>query len=164
MGVRTAVTDGETPAATQTREGAAARPESRHAAGHDRRPRRWTGRTSRHSREQAAQALGVSLATVDRRVIPAIATVKAEWGARLIAVAELERYLGERTEEPRMVRRRPSRSGRRSTLSSEVVARIRRERAQGSSLAEIARRLNRDGIPTGQGGRHGSPSTVRVIL
>src|SRR6266545_1525495 len=37
-----------------------------------------------YSREQAAQALGVSLATLDRRVIPTIATVKTEWGARLI--------------------------------------------------------------------------------
>ena len=36
-----------------------------------------------YTREQAAQALGVSLATLDRRVVPAIATVKTEWGARL---------------------------------------------------------------------------------
>jgi hypothetical protein len=34
-----------------------------------------------YSREQAAQALDVSLATLDRRVVPAIATVKTEWGA-----------------------------------------------------------------------------------
>jgi predicted RNA-binding Zn ribbon-like protein len=33
-----------------------------------------------YSREQAAQALGISLATLDRRVVPAIATVKTEWG------------------------------------------------------------------------------------
>lgn len=117
-----------------------------------------------YSREQAAQALGVSLATLDRRVVPAIATVKTEWGARLIPTDELERYLAERTEEPRMPRRRPSRSGRRSTLPTEVVARIRREREQGSSLAEIADRLNRDGIPTGQGGRQWWPSTVRSVL
>ena len=117
-----------------------------------------------YSREQAAEALGVSLATLDRRVVPAIATVKTEWGARLIPAGELERYLAERTEEPRMERRRPSRSGRRSTLPAEVVARIRRERAQGSSLAEIAHRLNRDGIPTGQGGRQWWPSTVRAVL
>src|SRR6266508_4995295 len=37
-----------------------------------------------YTREQAAQALGVSLATLDRRVVPTIATVKTEWGARLI--------------------------------------------------------------------------------
>jgi hypothetical protein len=117
-----------------------------------------------YSREQAAEALGVSLATLDRRVIPAIATVKTEWGARLIPAAELERYLAERTEEPRKPRRRPSRSGRRSTLPTEVVARLHQERAQGPTLAEIADRLNRDGISTGQGGRQWWPSTVRAIL
>jgi Recombinase len=117
-----------------------------------------------YSREQAAQALGVSLSTLDRRVVPVIATVKTEWGARLIPAAELDRYLAERTEQLRRPRRGGTRSGRRSTLPTEVVARIRRERAQGSSLAEIAHRLNRDGIPTGQGGRQWWPSTVRVVL
>jgi hypothetical protein len=117
-----------------------------------------------YSREQAAQALGVSLATLDRRVIPTIATIKTEWGARLIPADALERYLAERTEEPRMPRRRPARSGRRSTLPAEVVARIRGEHAQGHSLAEIANRLNRDGIPTAQRGCQWWPSTVRVVL
>jgi hypothetical protein len=45
-----------------------------------------------------------------------------------------------------------------------VVARISRERAQGSSLAEIAHRLNRGDIPTSQGGRQWWPSTVRAVL
>src|SRR6266508_1307523 len=67
-----------------------------------------------YSREQAAQALGVSLATLERRVVPAIATVKTEWGARLIPAAELERYLAERTQEPRAPRWRRARSGRRA--------------------------------------------------
>jgi hypothetical protein len=117
-----------------------------------------------YSREQAAQALGVSLATLDRRVVPAIATVKTEWGARLIPAAELERYLAERAVEPRPRRWRRARSGRRSAVPPEVVARIRRERAQGGTLAEIAHALNRDGVPTGQGGRQWWPSTVRAIL
>jgi hypothetical protein len=33
-----------------------------------------------YSREQAAQAIGISLATLDRRVIPVIATIKTEVG------------------------------------------------------------------------------------
>src|ERR671922_1447068 len=110
-----------------------------------------------YSREQAAQALGVSLATLDRRVIPAIATVKTDWGARLIPAGELERYLAERTEGPRIPRRGATRSGRRSTLQPDVIARIRREHAHGSSLGEIARRLNREEIPTVQGGRQWWP-------
>lgn len=117
-----------------------------------------------YSREQAAQVLGVSLATLDRYVVPAIATVKTEWGSRLIPREEFDRYLAERTEEPRAPQRGRARSGRRSKLPPEVVARIRRERAHGSTLAEIARRLNRDGLPTSQGGRQWWPSTVRDIL
>jgi hypothetical protein len=117
-----------------------------------------------YSREQVAQALGISLATLDRRVVPAIATVKTEWGARLIPARELERYLAERGEQPRKLRWRAARSGRRSTLPAEVVTRIREEHARGDSLAEIARRLNRDGIPTAQGGRQWWPSTVRAVL
>lgn len=117
-----------------------------------------------YSREQAAQALGISLATLDRRVVPAIATVKTEWGARLIPIGELERYLAERQAEPRMRRRRVARSGRKPTLPPDVVARIHREHTCGATLAEIARRLNRDDIPTGQGGRQWWPSTVRAVL
>ena len=116
-----------------------------------------------YTREQAAQALGVSLATLDRRVVPAIATVKTEWGARLVPAAELERYLAERREE-RRIERRAERSDRRSALPPEVVARIRRDHARGATLGEIARRLNHDGIPTGQGGRQWWPSTVRAVL
>lgn len=114
-----------------------------------------------YSREQAARILGVSLATLDRRVVPTIATVKTEWGARLIPKTELDRYLAERTEAPRRRRTGP---GRKSTLPADVAARIRREHARGDSLAEIARRLNRDGIPTAQNGRQWWPSTVRVVL
>ncbi len=117
-----------------------------------------------YSREQAAQPLGVSLATLDRRVVPAIATVKTEWGARLIPAGELEHYLAERTEAPRMRRRQAAASGRKPTLLPDVVARIRHEHAHGASLAEIARGLNHDGVPTAQGGRQWWPSTVRAVL
>jgi Methyltransferase domain/Recombinase len=138
-------------------------PESRHVADLDRWPRRWTGRTSRLLARAGRAALGVSLATLGRRVVPVIATVKTEWRARLIPVAELERFLAERREEPRR-QPRATRSGRRPVLPPDVVARIRREHAQGVSLGEIARRLDRDEIPTGQGGRQWWPSTVRAVL
>jgi hypothetical protein len=117
-----------------------------------------------YSREQAAHALGISLATLDRRVVPAVKTVKADWGARLIPVGELERYLAERRQEPQKPSPQPLRSGRTSTLPPDVVARIIHERSQGTSLREVARQLNRDGVPTGQGGRQWWPSTVRSVL
>jgi hypothetical protein len=45
-----------------------------------------------------------------------------------------------------------------------VIARIRQQRAAGSSLAEIARTLSSDNVPTVQGGRQWWPSTVRAVL
>jgi hypothetical protein len=117
-----------------------------------------------YTREQAAQLLGVSLSTLDRRVIPAVATVKTEWGARLIPVGELHRFLDERREEPQIRRRTNERSGRKPSVPADIVVRVQRERADGATLGEIAKGLNRDGIPTGQGGRQWWPSTVRVVL
>jgi hypothetical protein len=117
-----------------------------------------------YTREQAAKALGVSLATLDRRVVPVIATVETEWGARLIPVAELERYLAERTQQPRRKRKPAKRSGRKAVVSPELIERIRGEHAKGSSLGEIARGLNTDRVRTAQGGRQWWPSTVRTVL
>ncbi len=117
-----------------------------------------------YTRTQAAQALGVSLATLDRRVVPAIATVRTEWGTRLIPVAALERYLAERRQEARAGRRRAVRPGRKPGLPPELVIRIRGEHAKGESLGEIARGLNADRVRTSQGGRQWWPSTVRAVL
>jgi hypothetical protein len=117
-----------------------------------------------YTREQAAEALGISLATLDRRVVPVIATVETEWGRRLIPVSELERYLAERTMQPRAERRPAKRAGRKTTVPPELVERIRTEHAGGISLAEIARQLNADRAPTAQGGRQWWPSTVRGVL
>src|SRR5205807_47805 len=113
---------------------------------------------------QAAEALGISLATLDRRVVPVIATVETEWGRRLIPVSELERYLTERTKQQRAERRPAKRGGRTASVPLELVERIRAERAGGSSLGEIARRLNADRVPTAQGGRQWWPSTVGSVL
>src|SRR5215213_3059683 len=54
-----------------------------------------------YTRSQAAEALGVSVQTIDRRVVPALANVKTAWGSRLIPVSELERYLAEHTQPAR---------------------------------------------------------------
>jgi hypothetical protein len=116
------------------------------------------------TRKQAAEALGVSLATLDRRVIPAIETIRTEWGSRLIPIDELERYLAERRQEARAARRRPSRPGRKPALDPELVAHIRSEYASGRTLGEIARQLNAGGVTTAQGGRQWWPSTVRAVL
>jgi hypothetical protein len=54
--------------------------------------------------------------------------------------------------------------GRPSNMPKKVVERIKRERAAGKTLAEIAERLNGDGVPTAQGGRRWYPATVRYTL
>jgi hypothetical protein len=117
-----------------------------------------------YTRQQAAEALGISLATLDRRVVPVIATVETEWGRRLIHVSELERYLAERTKRPRAQHRPATRAGRKASVPSELVARIRSEHASGRSLGQIARKLNAESVTTAQGGRQWWPSTVRAVL
>jgi hypothetical protein len=116
-----------------------------------------------YSRRQAAEALGVSIATVDRKVVPAIHTVKTPWGQRLIPVDELERFIVEHVEPPRP-RAAPRPAGRPAVLPPSIVSRIGSEHRSGKSLAEIARALTADGVPTAHGGRRWWPSTVRAIL
>ncbi len=117
-----------------------------------------------YTRTQAAEALGISRSTFNRRVLPYIETVEMPWGARLIPTDEFERLLAERRRPPRE-RTRPSRQpGRPTALAPGLVERIRAERAAGKSLAQIARDLNSSGAPTAHGGRQWWPSTVRAVL
>jgi hypothetical protein len=44
------------------------------------------------------------------------------------------------------------------------VRRIERQRARGDSLRAIAESLNRDEVPTAQGGAQWYPATVRHVL
>jgi hypothetical protein len=117
-----------------------------------------------YTRRQAAAALGISLATLDRRIVPALKTVKTPTGTRLIPVSEIERFLKEHAEVASVEfspRRRP---GRRPAIPAQVVQRIHREHMEGKSLADIARDLTASGVPTSQGGLRWWPSTVRSIL
>ncbi|MGH3032801.1 MAG: recombinase family protein [Gaiellaceae bacterium] len=154
---RSAGSDGDARRSTGIRPGRLARSRRTTAGSPDGSSRSPT-RASR-PRRRSASAWRRSTGASCRRSRPPRPS-----GARLIPVGELERYLAERREEPRTQRWRAARSGRRPALPPELVARIRREHARGASLAEIARRLNRDDIPTGQGARQWWPSTVRAVL
>ncbi len=117
-----------------------------------------------YTRSQAAEALGISTSTFNRRVLPLIATVQMPSGTRLVPVDELERLLARRRQRARAQPGPPTRAGRKPGLPAEVVTRIRRQHAAGRSLAEIARSLNTDSVQTSQGGRQWWPSTIRAVL
>jgi Recombinase len=116
-----------------------------------------------YSRKQAAEALGVSISTIDRHLVRAVNTVKTPWGQRLIPVAELERFLQEHLQPPREPSERGT-PGRPPSLPPSIVERIRLQYARGRGLADIARALSEDGVPTAHGGRQWWPSTVRTVL
>jgi hypothetical protein len=117
-----------------------------------------------YTRTQAAQALGISTSTFERRILPFIETVQMDWGKRLIPIDELERFLAARRQRARAQQRLPLPPGRKPGLPAEVVARIRKEHAGGKSLRRIAQDLNTDQVQTSQGGRQWWPSTVRAVL
>jgi len=116
-----------------------------------------------YTRKQAAEALGVSISTIDRHLVKVVDTVKTPWGQRLIPVAGIERFLREHLE-PARERRARRRGGRPATLPGTVVERIRLEYARGRGLTDIARGLNADGVPTAHGARQWWPSTARAVL
>jgi recombinase len=119
-----------------------------------------------YTRRQAAEALGVSVSTIDRRMVPAIDTVKTPWGQRLIPVAELEAFMPQHREpaHPASPPTAGRRRGRPPALPQTVVERIRLEYARGRTLGKIARSLTAGGVPTAHGGCRWWPSTVRAVL
>jgi DNA invertase Pin-like site-specific DNA recombinase len=84
----------------------------------------------------------------------------------LATFAQFERRLiGQRTREALAAKRSQGvRLGRPPAVPRRVVNRIKRERKAGKSLAAIADDLNRDAVPTAQGGRQWWPGTVRAVL
>jgi DNA invertase Pin-like site-specific DNA recombinase len=94
-------------------------------------------------------------------------TPAGEMMANVLAVfAQFERRLiGQRTREALAVKRNQGvRLGRPPSLDGRIVVRIHRERARGRTLAAIAARLSRDGVPTAHGGREWRPSTIQAVL
>jgi DNA invertase Pin-like site-specific DNA recombinase len=94
-------------------------------------------------------------------------TASGEAMANMLATfAQFERRLiGQRTKEALAVKKAQGvRLGRPPVVPKSTVARIRRERERGASLRAIADGLNRDSVPTAQGGKAWYAATVRGIL
>jgi hypothetical protein len=117
-----------------------------------------------YTRTQAAEALGISRSTFNRRILPLVETVEMPWGTKLIPVDELQRLIAERRRAARARERPGARPGRRAAIVPSIVDRIRAEHAGGRSLGQIARGLNTDRVPTAHGGAQWWPSTVRAVL
>jgi len=78
-----------------------------------------------YTRTQAAEALGVSRSTFDRRVLPLLETVEMPWGAKLIPVDELHRLITERrrpVSAPPAAEAWPSHGSRRERSYSRTTA------------------------------------------
>jgi DNA invertase Pin-like site-specific DNA recombinase len=112
-----------------------------------------------------AQKQGWALVALDCAVDTT--TPAGEAMANMLATfAQFERRLiSQRTREALAVKKAQGvRVGRPATLPRNVVARIARRRRAGKSYAAIADELNRDGVPTAQGGREWWPATVRAVF
>jgi DNA invertase Pin-like site-specific DNA recombinase len=112
-----------------------------------------------------AQRQGWALVALDCMVDTS--SPSGEAMAHLMATfAQFERrIISQRTKDALAVKRASGvRLGRPPSLPPAVGRRIVRERSAGRTLAAIADRLNRDGIPTAQGGKQWYPGTVRATL
>jgi DNA invertase Pin-like site-specific DNA recombinase len=112
-----------------------------------------------------AQKQGWALVALDCAVDTTTATGEA-MANMLATFAQFERRLiSQRTREALAVKRAQGvRLGRPPTLPQSVVRQIQRQRQRGDSLWQIAEDLNRQGVPTAQGGARWYPSTVRATL
>lgn len=94
-------------------------------------------------------------------------TPAGEAMASILAVfSQYERRLiGQRTREGLAAKRQAGVIlGRPQKISFELRSRMRVELSTGASLAAVARGLNREGVPTAQGGVRWWPSTVRAAV
>jgi DNA invertase Pin-like site-specific DNA recombinase len=118
-------------------------------------PRR-SGRSSCRAQSFVALDLGVDTTTPSGELIASVMATFAQFERRVI---------GQRTRDALAVKKAQGvKLGRPRQLPQRVVQRITRARERGETLAAIANALNRDGVPTAQGGACWYPSTVRAVL
>jgi DNA invertase Pin-like site-specific DNA recombinase len=111
-----------------------------------------------------AQKQNWALAALDVAVVSS--TPAEEAMVHMLATfAQFERRLiAQRTREALAIKKAQGvQLGRRPTVPQAVVRRIQRQRARGDTFRKIATDLNRDAVPTAQGGREWYAATVRHV-
>ena len=98
----------------------------------------------------------LDLSTSEGRLVANILVSLAEFERELIA-ARIREGLAE-------AKRRGKKLGRTQRVPDDIARRIVREKELGASLHEIARGLNRDGVPTARGGSEWYAATIRGVL
>jgi DNA invertase Pin-like site-specific DNA recombinase len=114
---------------------------------------------------EMAQEQGWALVALDVSVDTT--TPAGEAMANVMATfAQFERRLiGQRTREALAEKRKQGvRLGRPPAVKPALAKRIRGERETGSTLREIADRLNAEGVPTPRGGKEWRPSSFEAVL
>jgi len=100
--------------------------------------------------------LGIDLTTPAGEFMAGVMASAAQWERRII---------GQRTKDALAVRQAEGvRLGRPPSIDEAIVERIMAESREGVSMAEIARRLTSQAVPTARGGRTWYPSTVQTVL
>jgi DNA invertase Pin-like site-specific DNA recombinase len=100
--------------------------------------------------------LGLDLGTANGQLTATLLSGVAEWERSIIGARTREALAAARASGTRL--------GRPRVLSDMVLRRIIGERAAGRTFAEIARRLEADGVSTARGGDRWYPSTVAAVL
>jgi DNA invertase Pin-like site-specific DNA recombinase len=100
--------------------------------------------------------LGIDLSTPAGEFLASVMASAAQWERRII---------GQRTKDALAARRAAGVTlGRPRGVSEMIVERIKRDRDAGLSLRQVAAGLDRDQVPTSQGGTRWFASSVRAVL
>jgi DNA invertase Pin-like site-specific DNA recombinase len=112
-------------------------------------------RARRHGWAVVALDVDVDTTTPTGELVANITASVAQWERRIISARTSEALQAKKAAGCRL--------GRPVTLNAEIRTRIITNHAAGNSLAEIARTLNAENIPTARGGTW-YPSTIKGVL